>query len=89
MCGTDCRSRPVEFDSGHLPGALSIPIDELDDRLGELPADRPIIAYCRGVYCLFADEAVALLRRSGLDARRLEGGWPEWRAEHTGSVSTR
>ena len=71
----------VEFDSGHVPGALSIPIDELDDRLDELPADRPIIAYCRGAYCLFADEAVALLRGRGLDARRLEGGWPEWRAE--------
>jgi rhodanese-related sulfurtransferase len=72
---------PVEYASGHLPGALSLPIDELPQRLDELPRDRRIVAYCRGAYCLFADEAVALLREHGFDAQRLEGGWPEWLAE--------
>lgn len=72
---------PGEYESGHLPGALSIPVDELPKRLDELPRERRIVAYCRGAYCLFADEAVALLRRHGFDAYRLEGGWPEWRAE--------
>ncbi len=75
-------TRPhVEYGHGHLPGAVSMPIDELPERLDELPRDRRIVAYCRGAYCLFADEAVALLRRHGFDAHRLEGGWPEWRAE--------
>ena len=71
----------VEYQHGHLPGALSVPVDELPKRLEELPRDRPIVAYCRGAYCLFADEAVAYLRRHGFDARRLAGGWPEWVAE--------
>ncbi len=73
---------PIEYASGHLPGALSIPLDQLDTRLTELPQDRRIIAYCRGEYCLFADEAVARLRDLGYDAVRLDGGWAEWRAEH-------
>lgn len=74
--------RPAsEFQHGHLPEARSMPIDELPQRLAQLPRDRPIVAYCRGEYCLFADEAVALLRRHGFPASRLEGGWPEWRAE--------
>jgi rhodanese-related sulfurtransferase len=68
----------VEFEEGHIPGAISIPPDELATRLDELPKDRRIVAYCRGAYCLFADEAVALLRERGFDAYRLEGGWPEW-----------
>ena len=72
---------PLEYAHGHLPGALSIPIDELPLRLEELPRDRPIVAYCRGRYCLFADEAVALLRRHGFAATRLDGGWPEWQTE--------
>lgn len=71
----------IEYESGHLPGAVRMPIDELPDRLHEIPRDRPVIAYCRGEYCLFADEAVALLRRHGIEAERLEGGWPEWLAE--------
>lgn len=71
----------VEYGHGHLPGAVSLPVDELPARLDELPRDRPIVAYCRGRYCLFADEAVALLRRHGFEAHRLEGGWPEWVAE--------
>jgi len=75
-------TRPArEYDHGHLPEAISMPIDELPQRLDELPRDRTIIAYCRGDYCLFADEAVALLRDEGFQAHRLEGGWPEWWAE--------
>jgi rhodanese-related sulfurtransferase len=71
----------VEFAHGHVRGALSIPIEELPARVDELPRDRRIVAYCRGAYCLFADEAVALLRDRGYDAVRLDGGWPEWFAE--------
>ena len=73
---------PLEYAAGHLPGALSIPVDQLDERLADLPKDRRIVAYCRGEYCLFADEAVARLRKLGYDAVRLDGGWLEWRAEH-------
>lgn len=71
----------LEYESGHLPGAVSIPLDDLPARLKELPRHLRIVAYCRGAYCLFADEAVALLRKRGFDACRLEGGWPEWQAE--------
>ncbi|HET6614697.1 MAG TPA: metalloregulator ArsR/SmtB family transcription factor [Dehalococcoidia bacterium] len=71
----------MEFAHGHVRGALSIPIEELPARVGELPRDRRVVAYCRGAYCLFADEAVALLRDRGYDAVRLEGGWPEWLTE--------
>jgi len=74
--------RPVaEFESGHLRGAINIPLDALSDRLEELPRDRRIIAYCRGLYCLLADEAAALLLATGFDVVRLEGGWPEWQSE--------
>jgi rhodanese-related sulfurtransferase len=69
---------PIEYEHGHLPAAVSLPVDELEARLAELPRDRRIVAYCRGAYCLFADEAVALLRQHGFDAVRLDGGWPEW-----------
>jgi rhodanese-related sulfurtransferase len=72
----------LEFAHGHLAGALAIPVEQLEQRLGELPRDKRIVAYCRGTYCLFADEAVALLRQHGFDAVRLEGGWPEWLAEN-------
>ena len=68
----------LEYDNGHIPGAVTMPIDELVERQGELPRDRRIVAYCRGVYCLYADEAVAMLRSKGYDAYRLDGGWPEW-----------
>ncbi len=71
----------VEFVSGHLPGAMSVPLEVLPERLPELPRDRRIVVYCRGTYCHSADEAVAALRRDGFDAVRLEGGWPEWSAE--------
>ena len=73
--------RPAaEHAAGHLPGAVSIPVDELRRRLAELPRDREIVAYCRGPYCAFAHEAVELLRQEGFSARRLEDGLPEWQA---------
>jgi rhodanese-related sulfurtransferase len=73
--------RPAEeYEASHLPQARSIPVTELEARLAELPADREIVAYCRGPYCVFADEAVTLLRARGYSARRLEQGVPEWRA---------
>jgi len=73
--------RPVEeYAAGHLPDALSIPITELQTRVVELPREREIVAYCRGPYCVFADEAVSLLRAHGYNARRLEQGLPDWRA---------
>jgi rhodanese-related sulfurtransferase len=76
----DVRPRQ-EFEAGHLRGAINIPIDELQDRWGELPRDRQIITYCRGEYCLFADEAADFLRANSFDVVRLEGGWPEWQSE--------
>jgi rhodanese-related sulfurtransferase len=73
--------RPAEeYEASHLPQARSIPVTELEARLAELPADREIVAYCRGPFCVLADEAVALLRARGYSARRLEQGVPEWRA---------
>ncbi|RWP48520.1 metalloregulator ArsR/SmtB family transcription factor [Mesorhizobium sp.] len=68
-----------EFAAGHLPGALNIPLAELERRLGELEADREVIAYCRGPYCVLSFEAVAALREQGYLARRLEDGYPEWK----------
>jgi rhodanese-related sulfurtransferase len=73
--------RPVvEYEQGHVAGARSIPIEELERRLSELPSDQEIVAYCRGPYCVFADEAVMLLQQHGIRARRLTEGFPEWRA---------
>ena len=73
--------RPAaEHAAGHLPGAVSIPVEELHRRMAELPRDREIVAYCRGPYCAFAHEAVELLRDEGFAARRLEDGLPEWQA---------
>jgi rhodanese-related sulfurtransferase/DNA-binding transcriptional ArsR family regulator len=73
--------RPAEeYIAGHLPNALSMPVTELEARLSELPQDKEIVAYCRGPYCVFADEAVALLRSNGYSAHRLEQGLPDWRA---------
>jgi rhodanese-related sulfurtransferase len=73
--------RPAtEHAAGHLPGAVSIPVEELHWRLAEPPRDREIVAYCRGPYCAFAHEAVELLRDEGFAARRLEDGVPEWQA---------
>jgi rhodanese-related sulfurtransferase len=72
--------RPAEeFAAGHLPGAVNIPLGELAKRLAELPRRREVVAYCRGPYCLMSYDAVELLRRKGLKARRLRAGLPEWR----------
>lgn len=70
---------PAEYAAGHIAGAVSIPIDRLARQLRTLPADIDVVAYCRGPYCVFADDAVRLLRRRGRRARRLEDGFPEWR----------
>jgi rhodanese-related sulfurtransferase len=69
-----------EFAVGHLPGALNIPVAELERRLDELPPDQEVIAYCRGPYCVFSVEAVSVLRSRGYQVRRLEDGFPEWKA---------
>jgi len=74
----DVRPSP-EYAAGHIPGARSIPADRLAGALATLPTDVEVVAYCRGPYCVFADEAVRLLRRRGRNARRLEDGFPEWR----------
>lgn len=72
--------RPTdEFSAGHLPSALNVPLSELVSRLAELPKSKEIVAYCRGPWCVLAFEAVALLRERGFKARRLDGGFPEWR----------
>lgn len=76
----DVRPRE-EYEAGHIPGALSIPVKELGRRLGEIPKRREVIAYCRGPYCVFSVEAVGLLRKQGYRARRTEEGLPDWRAE--------
>ena len=68
-----------EFNRGHLPSALNIPLAQLERRLGELPSHREIVAYCRGPWCVLSFEAVALLRNKGYRARRLEDGFPEWK----------
>jgi rhodanese-related sulfurtransferase/biotin operon repressor len=70
---------PEEFAQGHVPGAVNIPVHELEKRLAELPKRREVVAYCRGPYCLMSYDAVVLLRRKGLKARRLQDGLPEWR----------
>ena len=71
---------PEEYAAGHLPGARSVPLAELRSRLGELPRDREVVAYCRGPYCVLAIEAVRVLREEGFSALRLETGPPDWRA---------
>jgi rhodanese-related sulfurtransferase len=68
-----------EYDAGHIEGARSIPLEELERRLAELPPDAEVVAYCRGPFCAYAHEAVRQLRAEGRSARRLSDGWPEWR----------
>jgi len=70
---------PEEYAAGHIPGAVSIPVDELHARLDELPPDMEVVAYCRGPYCRYSPDAVRLLRRHRRSARRLVDGLPEWR----------
>jgi rhodanese-related sulfurtransferase len=72
--------RPAEeYAAGHLPGAINLPVSEIDRHLARLPHDREIVAYCRGPFCVLSFEAVAELRKRGLKARRLETGFPEWK----------
>jgi len=79
-----------EFDAGHIDGALSIPLEEIDERMADLPAACEIVAYCRGAFCAYAHEAVRRVRATGRDARRLEGGWPEWQlADQAGRPAKR
>ena len=74
---------PEEYAAGHIPGAINVPLADLRRRWQELPRDREIVAYCRGPYCVYADDAVRLLRDQGFTARRLDTGYPEWeRADH-------
>ena len=84
----DVRPRE-EFEAGHIDGARSIPVDELEQRMAELPADREVIAYCRGPFCAYAHDAVRRLRDGGRDAKRLDVGWPEWRLAGLPSTQTR
>lgn len=71
--------RPVsEYAAGHVRGAISIPIKSLKSRLGEIPDGSEVVAYCRGPYCVYADEAVRILNKKGVNAARLEDGFPEW-----------
>lgn len=83
----DVRPAP-EFAAGHIEGARSIPLEELEQRLTELPADREVVAYCRGPFCAYAHEAVRHLRDAGRAAQRLEEGWPEWQLAQQRSVPT-
>jgi rhodanese-related sulfurtransferase/predicted transcriptional regulator len=75
----DVRPEP-EYTAGHIRGAITIPVSDLKARLGEIPAGAQVVAYCRGPYCVYADDAVRLMTRNGLDAARLEDGFPEWAA---------
>jgi len=72
---------PEEYAAGHLPGAVNIPLGELEKHLDELDPDQEIVAYCRGPHCVLAFDAVARLREKGINAKRLDGGLPEWRME--------
>ncbi len=87
-------ARPVnEYAAGHIPGALSIPIEDLKQQLQRLPKSKPYVAYCRGPYCIYADQAVEQLRASGRRAKRLAVGLPEWKSAgfpvETGAVPAR
>ncbi|MEV4729936.1 metalloregulator ArsR/SmtB family transcription factor [Saccharopolyspora sp. NPDC049426] len=74
----DVRPRE-EYEAGHIPGAVSVPLEELADRLGDIPADQEVVAYCRGAYCVLAHDAVRLFTAHGRTARRLADGMLEWR----------
>ncbi|MGH3449483.1 MAG: ArsR/SmtB family transcription factor [Haloechinothrix sp.] len=68
----------VEYRAGHIAGAVSVPVDEIAKRLRTIPKERQVVAYCRGPYCVYADDAVRALRRRGFRATRLDDGYPEW-----------
>ncbi|MDJ0834453.1 MAG: rhodanese-like domain-containing protein, partial [Gammaproteobacteria bacterium] len=70
-----------EYAAGHLPGAINIPLGELEQHLGNLQTSKDVVAYCRGPHCVLAFDAVARLREQGINARRLDGGLPEWKLE--------
>ena len=73
--------RPAEeYAAGHVPGAINVPVDRLEKYLSKLPKRKQVVAYCRGPYCLMSFEAVEKLRKRGFKAKRLENGYPEWRA---------
>jgi rhodanese-related sulfurtransferase len=73
--------RPTEeYEFGHIPGAVNVPLERIEQYLRDLPKKQEVIAYCRGAYCVLAFEAVATLREKGFRARRLEEGYPEWKA---------
>lgn len=74
----DVRPRE-EYEAGHIPGAISVPLEDLRDRLADLPREAVVVAYCRGPYCVLAPQALEVLRTEGFEARRLEDGYPEWR----------
>src|SRR4051794_24768245 len=82
--------RPTEeFEAGHIDGAQSIPIGEFEQRLAEIPADREVVAYCRGPFCAYAHDAVRRVQASGREAKRLDIGWPEWRLAGQASTKSR
>jgi DNA-binding transcriptional ArsR family regulator len=83
----DVRPR-VEFAAGHIPGARSTPLAELPALLDEMPPDGEVVAYCRGPFCVYADDAVRLLRARGRSARRLDVGYPEWRQAGYATTTT-
>ena len=70
----------MEYQNGHIAGAISIPVEQLEDHIASLPPDREVVAYCRGPYCVLAAEAVRLLRKNGYKAVRLADGFPEWKS---------
>jgi rhodanese-related sulfurtransferase len=74
-------TRPAsEYEAGHIAGAISVPVEDLRRQLKQLPKDKEYVAYCRGPYCIYADQAVELLQARGRRARRMLEGFPEWRA---------
>jgi rhodanese-related sulfurtransferase len=77
----------AEYEAGHIEGAQSVPLEELERRLAELPPEAEIVAYCRGPFCAYAHEAVRRLRAEGRRAQRLEDGWPEWRLASRSSAT--
>jgi len=79
----------IEYEQGHISGARSVPVENLERRLAELPRDVEIVAYCRGPYCVYSDQAVRLLHQHGFSARRLREGFPEWRAAGYPVVATK